>query len=110
MASRVDVATAVRAMKSGVTDLLEKPFREQEVLGAVSAALNLDMLRRQAASRLSELRTRFATLSNRERQVLALVTAGLLNKQVAGDLGLSEITVKVHRGHAMRKNGRAYAR
>ena len=105
MGQRLDVSMAVRAMKSGVTDLLQKPLKEQEALDAVEAALCLDFARRQKAMRLAEIRARFSTLSNRERQVLTLVTAGRLNKQVAWDLGLSEITVKVHRGRAMRKMG-----
>ncbi|HEY0628403.1 MAG TPA: LuxR C-terminal-related transcriptional regulator [Sphingomicrobium sp.] len=105
MGQRLDVSMVVRAMKSGVTDLLQKPLKEQEALDAVEAALCLDFARRQKAMRLAEIRARFSTLSNRERQVLTLVTAGRLNKQVAWDLGLSEITVKVHRGRAMRKMG-----
>ena len=104
-ASRPDVPMAVDAMKAGAVDFLPKPFREQDILQAVGAALAADRDRRQSRSRHAELRARFETLSRREREVMALVTAGRLNKQVAGDLGLCEITVKVHRGSAMRKMG-----
>lgn len=98
-----DIATAVRAMKTGAIDFLEKPLREQEILRAIRAAIEVDHQQRTLASRNAALLARFATLSRRERQVMALVTAGRLNKQVGGDLGLSEITVKAHRGAAMRK-------
>jgi FixJ family two-component response regulator len=98
-----DFALAVRAIRAGVTDVLEKPFDDQEALAAIWAAVRLDGERRLLAERLALLRVRFETLSPRERQVMALVTAGKLNKQVGGDLGLSEITVKAHRGAVMRK-------
>ena len=84
-------------------DFLPKPFRDQEMLDAVSAALGRDRARRAQARGVEELQARYGALSARERQVMALVTSGLLNKQVAGELGLSEITVKIHRGNAMRK-------
>jgi FixJ family two-component response regulator len=102
-ASRADVRTAVQAMKAGAVDFLEKPFREHDILEAVGAAIRVDRARRSTHSRCAELRARFQTLTRREREVMALVTAGKMNKQVAGDLGLSEITVKVHRGSVMRK-------
>jgi FixJ family two-component response regulator len=104
-AYKAEVALAVRAMKAGVVDVLEKPFSKHELISAVLAALEIDRRWRSNAGRLAELRARFVTLSSRERQVMALVTAGKMNKQVAGDLGLSEITVKAHRGAAMRKMG-----
>jgi FixJ family two-component response regulator len=84
---------------------LTKPFRDQDMLDAISVAVARDMTRRAAEAADSDLRERLATLSPRERQVMGLVAAGKMNKQVAGDLGLSEITVKIHRGAAMRKMG-----
>ena len=98
-----DIPMSVRAMKAGAVDFLPKPFRDQEMLDAVSAALARDQERRFRDQASTELRARHATLTVRERQVLELVTAGLLNKQVAGELGLSEITVKIHRGNVMKK-------
>ena len=98
-----DIPMSVRAMKRGAVDFLSKPFRDQDMLDAVMAAIEADRQRRSADGNLSRMRERFETLSARERQVMLLVTAGKMNKQVAGDLGLSEITVKLHRGAAMRK-------
>ena len=103
LTARVDEETRVDALRRGVSDFLPKPFRDQEMLDAVSAALARDQERRFRDQASTELRARHATLTARERQVLELVTAGLLNKQVAGELGLSEITVKIHRGNVMRK-------
>ena len=98
VAERPDVQMAVLAMKAGAVDFLETPFRDQEILDAVGEAIRVGRERREAEALRAELRIRFEALTMRERQVMALVTQGLLNKQVAGDLGLSEITVKVHRG------------
>jgi FixJ family two-component response regulator len=98
-----DIPMSVRAMKAGAIDFLTKPFRDQEMLDAVGQAIEKDRTRRAEEREVNEIRKRFATLSARERQVMALVTAGKMNKQVAGALGLSEITVKVHRGRAMQK-------
>jgi FixJ family two-component response regulator len=95
----------VRAMKAGAVDFLAKPFREQDMLDAVAAAIDRDRKRRAADTGTSRIRDRFATLSPREQQVMTLVAAGKMNKQVAADLGLSVITVKIHRGSAMRKMG-----
>ena len=100
-----DVAMAVRTMKTVALDFVAKPLHEQEIVTAICAAVEVDRQRRLTESRHAELRARFATLSRREQQVMALVTTGMLNKQVGGDLGLSEITVKAHRGAAMRKMG-----
>jgi FixJ family two-component response regulator len=100
-----DIPMSVRAMKRGAVDFLPKPFRDQDMLDAVIAAMERDRQRRSADSDVSQVRERFDTLSAREQQVMLLVTAGKMNKQVAGDLGISEITVKVHRGAAMRKMG-----
>ncbi len=100
-----DIPMSVRAMKAGAVDFLPKPFRDQEMLDAVTTALARDRRRRIEEGAAAEVRTRYAQLSSREREVMSLVTAGLLNKQVAGRLGLSEITVKIHRGNAMRKMG-----
>jgi FixJ family two-component response regulator len=103
MSGHGDIPMSVKAIKAGAIDFLTKPFREQEMLDAISQALERDKQRRQDETRTSALQANFATLSEREREVMALVTAGLMNKQIAGDLGLSENTVKIHRGHLMRK-------
>jgi FixJ family two-component response regulator len=100
-----DIPMSVRAMKAGAVDFLPKPFRDQDLLDAVTAAIEKDRKRRAAEGGTALLRDRFLTLSPREREVMMLVTTGKMNKQVAGDLGLSEITVKIHRGAAMRKMG-----
>jgi len=105
MTGHGDIPMTVRAMKAGAIDFLAKPFRDQEMLDAVAAALEADRRRRVEDGKLDGLKTAYATLSPRERQVMALVVAGRLNKQVAGELDLSEITVKIHRGSAMRKMG-----
>jgi len=98
-----DVPMSVRAMKSGAVDFLPKPFRDQDMLDAVATAVGRDKDRRRTALAAHELRQRYETLSLREREVMAHVVTGLMNKQVAGLIGLSEITVKIHRGNAMRK-------
>jgi FixJ family two-component response regulator len=103
MTGHGDIPMSVKAIKAGAIDFLTKPFREQEMLDAVSQALERDRQRRQDERRIFELRADFETLTEREREVMALVTSGLMNKQIAGNLGLSEITVKIHRGHVMRK-------
>ena len=90
-------------MKGGAVDFLTKPFRDQDILDAVAQAIERDRERRDSDKTLAELRERFESLTPREREIMALVTAGLMNKQVAGELGLSEITVKIHRGHLMSK-------
>jgi FixJ family two-component response regulator len=100
-----DIPMSVRAMKAGAVDFLAKPFRDQDMLDAVTTAIERDRHRRAADGAVTGLQERFATLSPREQQVMKRVTAGKMNKQVAGDLGLSEITVKIHRGSAMRKMG-----
>ena len=98
-----DVAMAVRAMKAGAIDFLTKPFRSQDLLDAVFAALERDSARRKMQQLHSTIREHFESLSAREREVIARVAAGNLNKQIAAELGLSEVTVKVHRANAMRK-------
>jgi FixJ family two-component response regulator len=95
----------VRAMKAGAVDFLTKPFRDQDMLDAVTAAIERDRNSRDEARALSDLQALFGTLTPRERQVMNLVTAGLMNKQIAAEIGLAEITVKIHRGHIMRKMG-----
>lgn len=105
MTGHGDIPMSVRAMKAGAIDFLAKPFRDQEMLDAVAAALAKDRAERIEQGKLDALKAAYASLSPRERQVMALVTAGKMNKQVAGDLKLSEITVKIHRGAAMRKMG-----
>jgi FixJ family two-component response regulator len=98
-----DIPMSVRAMKAGAVEFLTKPFRDQDLLDAVGVALEKDRTRRANELRLAELRSRFDTLTARERQVLLLVIAGRLNKQIAGELGVSEMTVKMHRRQVMRK-------
>ena len=98
-----DIPMTVRAMKAGAVDFLAKPFRDQELLDAVSVAIERDRRMRDGDSALREHRDRLRSLSEREREVMALATAGLMNKQIAYELGLSEITVKIHRGKVMRK-------
>jgi FixJ family two-component response regulator len=100
-----DIPMSVRAMKGGAVDFLPKPFKDQDMLDAVLAAVERDRKRRAIDGDLSRTRERFGTLSPREEQVMFLVAAGKLNKQVAGDLGISEITVKIHRRAVMRKMG-----
>jgi FixJ family two-component response regulator len=98
-----DIPMSVRAMKRGAVDFLTKPFHDQDMLDAVTTAIERDRQRRKADEDIARTRQRFETLSAREKEVMLLVTSGKMNKQVAGDLGLSEITVKIHRGAAMRK-------
>jgi FixJ family two-component response regulator len=103
MTGHGDIPMSVRAMKAGAVDFLAKPFRDQDMLDAVSAAIQRDQRARENESTASALKASYDLLTVREREVMALVTAGLMNKQTAAELGLSEITVKIHRGHAMRK-------
>ncbi|MBB4258221.1 response regulator transcription factor [Bradyrhizobium sp. CIR3A] len=98
-----DIPMTVRAMKEGAVDFLSKPFRDQELLDAVVAATERDRKRREAQQTVANLQTLFETLSPREQAVMKLVAAGLMNKQVAAELGLAEITVKIYRGHVMKK-------
>lgn len=105
MTGHGDIPMSVRGMKAGAVDFLTKPFRDQDMLDAVAIALTRDGVRRQSDVKTDALKARHATLSPRERQVMALVVAGKMNKQAAGDLALSEITVKIHRGAVMRKMG-----
>lgn len=98
-----DIPMSVRAMKAGAVEFLTKPLREQDLLDAVRVALDRDRSRRDQKLSDSDLRARFDSLTPREQEVMALVTTGLMNKQVAGELDIAEITVKFHRGHIMRK-------
>lgn len=110
MTGHGDIPMSVRAMKAGAVDFLAKPFRDQDMLDAVASAIARDEKRREGEKAASDLRIRFQSLTAREREVMARVAAGLMNKQIAGELGLSEITVKIHRGHMMRKmNARSLA-
>jgi FixJ family two-component response regulator len=103
MTGHGDIPMSVKAMKAGAIDFLTKPFRDQDILDAVSRALERDQKRRDSEKAVSELRILFDSLTLREREVMTLVVAGLMNKQIAAKLGITEITVKVHRGHMMRK-------
>ena len=103
MTGHGDIPMTVKAMKAGALEFLPKPFRDQDMLDAVQLALERDRTRRLAERANAQLRTNFESLSAREREVMAFVTAGLMNKQIAARLGLAEITVKLHRGSLMRK-------
>ena len=105
MTGHGDIPMSVKAMKAGAVDFLTKPFRDQDMLDAVTRALERDRMRRESERTTANLRTVFETLTRREREVMGLVTSGLMNKQIAGKLNVSEITVKIHRGHVMRKMG-----
>ncbi|AEA68920.1 MULTISPECIES: response regulator transcription factor [Pseudomonas] len=98
-----DIEMSVKAMKAGAVDFLAKPFREQDLLDAVSAALQADVKRRAVERQLADLHARYETLTAREKEVMTFAAKGLMNKQIAGQMNLSEITVKIHRGHAMKK-------
>jgi FixJ family two-component response regulator len=103
MTGHGDIPMTVRAMKAGAVDFLTKPFRDQDMLDAVAAAIERDRARRKEEKVLSEVRSRFASLTPREQEVLALVASGLMNKQIAAEISLAEITVKIHRGNIMKK-------
>ena len=101
--AHADIPMTVQAMKGGAIEFLTKPFRDQDLLDAIEAGLARDRARRESEKVLGELRERFDTLSSREREIMFLVTAGRLNKQIASDIGITESTVKVHRTNLMRK-------
>ena len=105
MTGHGDIPMTVRAMKAGAVDFLTKPFRDQDMLDAVASAIQIDRERRDALKAVSDVQGLYETLTPREKQVMTLVTSGLMNKQVAAEVGLSEITVKIHRCHVMRKMG-----
>jgi FixJ family two-component response regulator len=105
MTGHGDIPMSVRAMKGGAVDFLTKPFRDQDMLDAVTAAIERDRKRRETDKIVANLQIHFETLTPREREILALVSSGLMNKQIAAELGLAEITVKIHRGHIMKKMG-----
>jgi FixJ family two-component response regulator len=103
MSGHGDIPMTVRAMKGGAVDFLTKPFRDQDMLDAVVAAIERDRTRRESDKIIANLQALLETLTSREREILALVSSGLMNKQIAAELGLAEITVKIHRGHIMKK-------
>jgi FixJ family two-component response regulator len=105
MTGHGDIPMTVRAMKGGAVDFLTKPFRDQDMLDAVATAIERDRKRRESDKIVTRSQGLFETLTTREREVFVLVSSGLMNKQVAAELGLAEITVKLHRGHIMRKMG-----
>ena len=103
ISAHADIPMTVQAMKSGAAEFLTKPFRDQDLLDAVQRSLNRDHVAREKQKDLADLRERYETLSVREREVMTLVVSGMLNKQIAAELGASETTVKIHRGHVMQK-------
>jgi FixJ family two-component response regulator len=103
MTGHGDIPMTVKGMKAGAVDFLTKPIRDQDLLDAVAAAIRMDQGRRQEIAQTAQLRERYALLTPRERQVMALVASGFMNKQVANELSISEVTVKMHRGSVMRK-------
>ena len=105
MTGHGDIPMTVRAMKAGAIDFLPKPFRDQDMLDAVTMAIERDRKRRENEKALAKLKVHYESLTPREREVLALVTAGLMNKQIAAEIAIAEITVKIHRGQVMRKMG-----
>jgi FixJ family two-component response regulator len=100
-----DIPMTVRAMKAGAVEFLSKPFRDQDLLDSVQIALDRDRTRHKNEKAASNLKASYQSLTAREQQVIALVTSGLMNKQIAAEIGVSEITAKVHRGNVMRKMG-----
>jgi FixJ family two-component response regulator len=105
MTGHGDISMTVRAMKAGAVEFLPKPFRDQDILDAVQAGLERDRTRRRSESDSSKLKASFDSLTPREQEIMGFITSGLTNKQIAGEIGVSEITVKVHRGNVMRKMG-----
>jgi FixJ family two-component response regulator len=105
MSGHGDIPMTVRAMKGGAVDFLTKPFRDQEMLDAVLAAIEQDRKRRESDKKIANFQALLETLTPREREIFSMVSSGLMNKQIAAELGLAEITVKIHRGHIMKKMG-----
>ena len=105
MSGHGDIPMSVRAMKGGAVDFLVKPFRDQDLLDAVQSGIERDKNRRRSTSAAARLRSTFESLTRREQQIMEMVTAGLVNKQIAGEIGVTEVTVKFHRGNVMRKMG-----
>lgn len=103
MTGHGDIPMSVRAMKAGAVDFLTKPFRDQDMLDAVFSALETDRKQLESDHSIADLSAHYESLTAREKEVMAFVTKGLMNKQIAGEMGLSEITVKIHRGNVMRK-------
>jgi FixJ family two-component response regulator len=105
MTGHGDIPMSVRGMKAGAIDFLTKPFRDQDMLDAVTSALKVDRVRRAVQEMLADVEIKYKSLTAREQQVMSMVAKGLLNKQIAGELGISEVTVKIHRGLVMKKMG-----
>ena len=105
MSGHGDIPMTVRAMKGGAVDFLTKPFRDQDMLDAVLAAIEQDRKRRESDKKVAKFQALLETLTPREREIFSMVSSGLMNKQIAAELGLAEITVKIHRGHIMKKMG-----